>query len=324
MVQRRWPTWKGQRRVEHARRILYQLRAYWEWQIGHRPISHLAELHLKDLQAYQQARTEESKATSTINRTLRHLMAILRQRHEQGQAVDSSVFRLRPLPRPDSLPRYLPETEIRTLETFVRDRFDEPDPLIRLENACFFVLAHAGLRASECVDLQFQDLDLPAKRLRVRLGKGQRDRIVPLSDTAVQALRLYLGQTTPAPTALWWLKPNGQSITKGWLYTHLVALGQAAGDIALSANRLRHTLATRLLNLGLQITQIQKLLGHENINTTMIYARVLDKTLETDYHHAMHLIELQHLPFSTTPELVNNWPSPVPSEPTSVPVDYSG
>ena len=49
-------------------------------------------------------------------------------------------------------------------------------PEVRLENACFFVLAHAGLRASECADLQYQDLDLAGQRLFVRQGKGQKDR----------------------------------------------------------------------------------------------------------------------------------------------------
>ncbi|MCP4288083.1 MAG: tyrosine-type recombinase/integrase, partial [Gammaproteobacteria bacterium] len=200
MVQQRWPTWKPQRRAEHARRILYQLGGFWDWQLSYRPISQLAQLHLTDLQAYQQARTTAGKATSTINRTLRHVMAILRQQDDQGQPVDTTVFRLRPLPRPDSLPRHLSEADSQKLEKFVRDRFNNPDPLIRLENACFFVLAHTGLRASECIDLQHQDLDLNARRLMVRLGKGQRDRFVPLSDTVSQALRLYLDQTTATPT----------------------------------------------------------------------------------------------------------------------------
>ncbi len=310
MVQRRWPTWKPQRRDEHARRILYQLRGFWDWQLSHRPISQLAALHLTDLQAYQQARTATGKASSTINRTLRHVMAILRQREDQGQAVDTTVFRLHPLPRPDSLPRHLSQADSQKLEKFVRDRFNSADPLICLENACFFVLAHTGLRASECVDLQPQDLDLNANRLMVRLGKGQRDRFVPLSETTSQALRLHLSQTTATLTTALWLQPTGQPVTKGWLYNHIVALGQDAGGIVVSPNRLRHTLATYLLNAGMDITQIQKLLGHTNINTTMIYARVLDKTLEADYRQAMEKIERRQLPLSNTPEIVANWPTP--------------
>ncbi len=66
----------------------------------------------------------------------------------------------------------------------------------------------------------------------------------------------------------------------------------------------------------MEITRIQKLLGHDHLNTTMLYARVLDKTLETDYQLAMRKIEAAQAPLSTSPELVSNWPQ-TPSTPQS-------
>lgn len=310
LVQRHLPSWKPQRRARHSRRILDQLRRFWEWQLSQRPIQRPTELQLSDLRAYQQARTTAGKAPTTINRTLNHVMAILHHQAEQGQAVAPSLFRLRPLARPDSLPRHLSEADSQKLTRFVQHRFDSPEPLVRLENASFFVLAHSGLRTSEWLDLQYQDLDLKAKRLTVRLGKGQRDRVVPLSETACQALQRYLSPVNAAPTTPLWLHPTThRPLTASWLAYHLRALGQAAGVLGLSPNRLRHTLATRLLNAGMAITRIQKLLGHENIQTTMIYARVLDTTLEADYRQAMHKIEGQQMPLATTPELVANWPT---------------
>jgi integrase/recombinase XerC len=274
----------------------------------HRPITDPAQLQLDDLKAYQQARLKAGKATSTINHTLDFVMAILRHLDDQGQAVNTPVFRLKRLPPPKNLPRHLTETEAQQLENFVLQRLITPDPLIRLENACFFVLAHTGLRASECIDLHPQDLDLVSRRLTVRLGKGQRDRVVYLSPTAYQALVLYLNHTPVQPTTCLWVRPNGGPVTTNWLYKIIVGLGQAAGQITVSPHRLRHTLATRLLNAGMEITRIQKLLGHDNLNTTMIYAQVLDKTLETDYRVAMSKIEAQQTPLSSTPELVINWP----------------
>jgi hypothetical protein len=62
------------------------------------------------------------------------------------------------------------------------------------------------------------------------------------------------------------------------------------------------------LNAGLKITHIQKILGHQHLDTTMIYARVLDKTVEADYQQVMHQIEQQQLPLSRTPTLVADWP----------------
>jgi hypothetical protein len=68
------------------------------------------------------------------------------------------------------------------------------------------------------------------------------------------------------------------------------------------------------LNAGLKITHIQKILGHEHLDTTMIYARVLDKTVEADYQQVMHQIEQQQLPLSRTPTLVADWSvSPIPA-----------
>jgi site-specific recombinase XerD len=290
--------------------VLRYFRRFWNWQLAYRPISEPTELRLSDLQAYQQLEAQAGKAAQTINRAVGHILALWRELLEQGQPVDPAIARLRELPRPDSLPRYLAETEIRRLESFVSERLEQADRLVRLENACFLVLAHTGIRASECVDLRRQDLDLAARRLLIRQGKGQRDRTVYLSDLAITALHHYLADRQLHPTSPLFVRPTGRPITYDWLRQHIVALGQAAGEIEVSPHRLRHTLATRLLNVGMKETAIQKILGHEQLSTTMIYARILDKTVETDYQQAMRQIEAQQLPLSRTPDLVTNWPTP--------------
>jgi site-specific recombinase XerD len=311
-VQRRWSTWKPQRRRTHALAHLSQLRRFWQWQLAHRPISQVADLTLADLQAYQSARSAEGRAPTTINRTLDYVLTLLREQADQGQPVTGTLFRLRPLPRPEALPRHLREAESQQLESYLRQRLDTADPCQRLENACLAVLAHTGLRASELLDLQFQDLDLTTHRLIVRQGKGQRDRIVYLSELARQAIDRYLAGTSRSPAAPLWTRPNGQPFSYSWLRAHVAACGLAAGIADLTAHRLRHTLATRLLNAGMDITRIQKLLGHEHITTTQIYARVLDTTVQADYYQAMYKIERQQMPLSNTPEPVPDWPTTQP------------
>jgi site-specific recombinase XerD len=261
-TQRCLSTCKPHRQREKAFRVLGEFRRFWDWQQARQPITRLVELHLTDLQAYQTERQAEGAAAATIDRSLDYILGLLRTQADQGQPVDSSVFRLRPLPRPDRLPRALNEADYQRLETYVHNRLDTVEPRQRLENACFLVLAHTGVRAAECVDLQGQDLDLSAGRLTVRQGKGQRDRVVYLSDLARQALADYLGATPRTPTDPVWMRPTGQPITDGWLREHIAALGQAAGVPDVTPHRLRHTLATRLLNAGMDITRIQKLLGH--------------------------------------------------------------
>lgn len=308
-VQRRWPTWSAKRRRHRAQSVLNELGHLWDWFLVHRPLTRPGELNLKDLWAYQTDQQAQGYVAGTINRRLDYILGILRELADHDEPVDNSVFRLRVLPRPASLPRHLTEEESQRLEAFLGARLSSPDPKVRLENACLFVLLHSGLRKSECVDLRFQDLDLAGQRLIVRQGKGQRDRLVYLSDMTCQAIQFYLQNMVRRPTDPVWLYPNGKPMSDHWLKDHVVAIGQTVGIEHLSPHRLRHTCATRLLNAGMDITRIQKLLGHEQISTTMIYARVQDATVEADYRQALSRIERQQRPLSDQPIAVANWPT---------------
>jgi site-specific recombinase XerD len=308
-VKRRLHTWPARRRRVRTLSLLNELEHLWGWFLAHRPITHPGQLGLKDLWDYQTDQQAQGYAAGTINRRLDYIVGIARELAEREEPVDNSVFRLRYLPRPESLPRHLTEAESQRLETFLKAHLDSPDPAVRLENACLFVLLHSGLRAGECADLRFQDLDLTGKRLIVRQGKGQRDRLVYLSDVTCQAIRSYLQDHPQRQNNPLWLQRNGHPISPEWLRQHVAQVGQAAGIDHLFPHRLRHTCATRLLNAGMDITRIQKLLGHEMINTTMIYARVQDATVEADYRQALNQIERQQTPLSNEPIAVDYWPT---------------
>jgi site-specific recombinase XerD len=310
-VRRHWPTWSAKRRRHRARNVLNELGHLWDWFLAHRPLTRPGELNLKDLWAYQTDQQAQGYAAGTINRRLDYILGILRQLADRDEPVDNSVFRLRALPRPASLPRHLTEEESQRLEAFLCARLTGPEPKVRLENACLFVLLHSGLRKSECVDLRFQDLDLAGQRLIVRQGKGQRDRLVYLSDRTCQTIQVYLQNAVRRPTDPLWLYPNGKPMNDRWLQDHVAAIGRAIGIEHLYPHRLRHTCATRLLNAGMDIARIQKLLGHEQISTTMIYARVLGATVEADYRQALSRIERQQMPLSDQPITVDNWPTQI-------------
>ena len=308
-VQRRLPNWAPFRQRTLAIKLLGELQRFWDWHLAQRPLTNPADLHLADLQAYQSRRVaEEGVTTTTVNRAVSYVLTALQEQAEVGVPVDPAIFRLRRLPEPHRLPRCLPESDSLRLEAYVQTRLDSPDPLVQLENACFLVLAHTGLRAGECVYLQVGDLDLARRRLVVRQGKGHKDRAVYLSDTAALALTRYMGDTPRPPTAPLWVRPNGRPIQYEWLAVKVTALGQAAGVAEVTPHRLRHSLATRLLNAGMDITRIQKLLGHTQLSTTQVYAQVLDTTLEADYRRTMTKIEQHHPPLSVEPVAVANWP----------------
>ena len=147
------------------------------------------------------------------------------------------------------------------------------------------------------------------RRQTVREGKGRKDRVVYLSEIAAQVLDHYL-QIVPHPsTSPLWVRRSGRPIIYQWLHARIVAIGKAVRVVDLTPHRLRHTLATRLLNAGMEITRIQKLLGHQEISTTMIYACVLDPTVEADYRRAMCQIELRPKLSTETAILASDWPT---------------
>ena len=304
--------WHPHRRRLFTLRRWGEVRRFWEWLCARRTVTQPCEVSLADLRAFQTECLAQGTMAHTINCILAHILNILRQQNEQGLPVDPSVFRLRALPRAESLPRHLSEHEAQTLDAHLLRRLDTPDAIPRLENACFAILAYTGLRASECIDLLIQDVDLAGHRLVVRQGKGMTDRVVYLSELTCRALTPYLSQPeiSHAPSAAFFQRPNHSALKYAWLCQHLTTFACAAGVTNLTPHRLRHTLATRLLNRGMAVTRIQKLLGHKHLNTTMIYARVSDATVEADYRSAMRQIELQAMPLSSAALPAEGWPLP--------------
>jgi site-specific recombinase XerD len=310
-IKRRCSAWPVAKRREHSMNLLVEIKNLWNWFLEHRPITAPGEIGLKDLWAYQADQHSKDYAAGTINRRLDYVIGIIRDLAEQDQPVDQSVFRVRYIPRPDSLPRHLSTEESQRLEDFLHQRLNTSDPHLRLENACLLVLLHSGLRAGECVDLHLQDLDLSGKRLIIRAGKGQRDRLVFLSDSACQAIQLYLQGNQRQQNDFVWLQKTGRPLSTDRLREYVAQIGVAVGIDHLFPHRLRHTCATRLLNAGMGIVQIQKLLGHENLTTTMIYARVQDATVEADYRRFTSQIERQRIPLSNTPIAAVTWPTQI-------------
>jgi len=168
------------------------------------------------------------------------------------------------------------------------------------------------------LDLKHGDVDLAGQRLRVEDAKARRDRVVYLSEACVQALERYLAGQAAASEAPLLCHPTGQEVSYRWVQKQVRQWGEEAGVAGVSPHRLRHTFATRLINLGVPITTLQRLLGHRDLGTTQRYAQVMDVTAERQYHQAMAQIEsglwLAPVPLSTLRGLS------IPERPLAVPV----
>jgi len=136
----------------------------------------------------------------------------------------------------------------------------------------------AGLRVGELIDLKISDIDSSRMIIHIKAAKGNKDRIVPLSENLLKILRDYYKEFLPK-TYLFEGQKGGKYSTSSFNKLLKAAAKRAKFNKNITAHTLRHSYATHLLEKGTDIRVIQKLLGHNSIKTTMIYTKVSEPTL---------------------------------------------
>ena len=186
------------------------------------------------------------------------------------------------------LPKFLSLGEVERL-------LAQPDAatLLGLRDKAMLELLYAtGLRVSELVNLKVGDVQLEAGYLRC-LGKGSKERVVPLGRKAIAAVETYLRRARPRlvkrrASAHLFLSRRGQGMTRQHFWHLLGGYVRAAGiRTRLSPHGLRHSFATHLLERGADLRTVQVLLGHADISSTEIYTHVAQERLKQVYraHH---------------------------------------
>ena len=297
--------WRQARLEEAIRRFWSGHLRVWRFLCERRSVKEIADLRRVFLYDYADFRLELGSSVTTINADLRNFHSFMGFLQEQGLSIPQSLLRVHGLKQPDRLPQFLTDEQVRLVrDDFERQvaeaKFAATQREAHLVRAAFYLLWQGGLRKGEVEELRLEDLDLPGRKLTVRKGKNLKDRTVFLTDSVVKTLTEYLARRGTGPTDHVFLYRN-QPISKDLIHGRLKLAGEKIG-INLHAHRLRHTCGTQLLNAGCPVTSIQKFMGHKKLNSTMIYARVHDKTVEADYFAAMSRIE-QRLEIPETPSV---------------------
>lgn len=197
---------------------------------------------------------------------------------ESELIVHSPAASLRPPPRPRRLPAWLTPDETRALLAAP----SSPSWLAVRDRAILTTLALAGLRAGELLALDIDHALLDQPLLIVR-GKGQRDRNVPIHPHLLSALRAWLAVRRPAPTRALFTSRTGARLTDSGLAFVVTTHARAAGitRIKVHPHLLRHTFATSLHAAGVDLLEIQQLLGHASLVSTQIYTHTNPTRLQS-------------------------------------------
>jgi site-specific recombinase XerD len=198
---------------------------------------------------------------------------------------------------PKPLPRALREDQVDQLFDVIKSKRDW---------AMFRLMLRCGLRVEEVANLSLGDIDIKQRRIMVIDGKGGKDRVVYISDDAVDGLLAYLKLRSHRRVKKVFLVEKGdykgQPISVRGIQKRMEYYAKKTG-LKISCHHLRHTMATQLLNADAQVESIQDLLGHNWITTTERYCKVSNVKVKRDYFNAMGKILKRSAQPSSSPIL---------------------
>jgi integrase/recombinase XerD len=270
---------RAPRTVEAYRRDLETLRAYLDKPVG--------EATREDLELYTAQMRADGLAPATIARRTAASRSFFKQLQLLGVREDNPAAAIALPRRQRKLPKTLSPGEVERLIAAAAGT----QPRSLRDQALVELLYGAGLRVSEATGIEKAGVDLDGRLVRV-LGKGDKERIVPIGRPAVEAVRRYLGRGRPfldkrhRPELF--LNARGGPLTRAGAF---LILRQLAGKAGLEPGRvhphlLRHSFATHLLEGGADLRSVQEMLGHADLSTTELYTHVSDARRRELYYRA--------------------------------------
>jgi site-specific recombinase XerD len=243
----------------------------------------LVDVTRRDIEAYVDHLLRKRRTPKTITchlQTIRLFFDYLT--NEEGRSILNPVTRIS-LRLPKPLPRHLKDDQVRRLFDGISDLRDR---------AMFMLMLRCGLRVQEVAELTVDAIEYQRRQIFVFHGKGAKDRVVYMSEDARSALLAYLAKRSSKARGLFLVQKGplkGSPLSVRGIQKRIEYYARESGLNA-SCHRLRHTMATQLLNADADLATIQDLLGHGQITTTQRYCRVANLKVQRDYYKAMQVV----------------------------------
>jgi integrase/recombinase XerC len=243
------------------------------------------------LRTYLATLRTQNLANASLIRKTASLRSFFKNLVVAGKIKESPAVHLGSPRREQRIPNFLTPEEVQKVIVAI---CDVPQPLARARNGAWMELAYSsGLRVAETESLNIGDIDFWNGTVRV-VGKGNKERVVPVGNAALKAIKDYLklrGDAISAPASqalpLYTnLKLKTRLTTRAMHMIILAAAKRAGITKTVTPHVIRHTFATHLLNNGCDLRSVQEMLGHKNLATTQIYAHVTTDRLRKVYEKA--------------------------------------
>ena len=247
-------------------------------------ISGLETISRKDIADYIDHEQERGLKINSVRNHLQTVYAFLHYLVDNEVLPLDVIYKRIRVKLPEVLPRAIPTEDLKQLLaviTSVRDR------------ALILLLLHTGMRIGELLQVKMTDIILPERKILLFIGeKNLHGRIVYYNQEAEEALEKWLGVRDRSSECLFYgYRGLELSYVAAWMIMKKATQQAGLEQKGYSLHSLRHTFATNMLNAGLRLEVLQKLLGHLNIDITLRYAKIADGTREEAYFKAMAIIE---------------------------------
>ena len=239
----------------------------------------LKDLSVQNLLYYLIKRQSDGCSELTIAKDISGIRALGDYLVRKGMWEENIALALDKPKTARNLPKVLSVEQIDALLGCI----DTSTPSGKRDDALFELIYSCGLRISEACSLKMANVHLEEKLILVH-GKGDKERLVPFGDRALEKILVYLNEVRPAlvgnrNVAELFVNYRGQPISRKGVWKRFKEL-EALSGVEAKVHTLRHSFATHLLSGGADLRSVQELLGHSDLSTTTIYTHVTDKQLE--------------------------------------------